>query len=1326
LPPWLRFTLVLGLVLAAGLAAWAFATDSNRTRSGDMGSVRELSVVASNFQSWPDTAEQIARTNLFHAPEGGVADARGSTVALYHPEMGRLAVRYGAVAEVAPAPEEGGGDEGVAAARCEPSPERRCVEIVDGRMTVRGVALAEGDPRDPYQARAEAQQRVMPPGTRAIGYAVRGIPLEKVLTLPGSFEHVLIVEGAASGEARGEEGALPGLKVVAQIGRPELPIRSLNELPRLRDQTVDLAGLAASQLPDGGGQVEQLTRLLAESSKDALVPVDSRISGKAYRLYLYPVSISGTGKPIDFYVVGVKPASARLFDVDLAGAAALAFGFALALLLALTPVIKLGFLGPVDGIRRLELAGIIAGCLVAGAMAAAGGVLAWDVMRGRAQAAADMQAQAVRLAGAVHGELVRQVTRPMPLEARLLRPSARFADERGAIILDATADDGPLLSQPNTLFFLDGQGRQALDLPIVAMRDQPGADWVVADRGYFRRAIAGDHEAGSEALDAAGLTGGCREAARGFVVDQVRSRPDGVAKTVVATALTPMSAARYAALAGAEDDLAAVACEAAAARAAGAARVVVTSFVMTPMLRPAVAPGSGFAVVDTGSADLPVLFHSRQGRAHVEVLKAGLDGAAQAGLRRLPGASAAQCGKGPGEAITFNGTYNGASRLFAAVRVPCTRWAVVSFVDADVVDSQASRAVLHAIGMWLGLAFLASLGVLGLVLLGPARGWRKWDWLWPSEAGRALYGLAGRIGLAAAAAGLLLALWLPLAAALLAPLVAAGILAWISRRLPPADAPLSDETASRFRTLMLALLLLLSVVPVVGLAGDARGHFAGVSAAQRVAMERVRASEEKAALAAVVRVFREAWRDRPLPVAAETLGKKAPVPGGDTPLSLTAEFRRVALDLTEPAVPAPAGPRAFPEPLGLLLMVLLVAALTGLLVAAVRTVGRALFGFGVALEAVEHPTLRMRGAEVDLSAVRTSFMAIGAPSAVRESLLRQATLVVDLYAAAQTDEAAAGVELPPASHPPALVVLHDFELLLRNADTRTRALGIIEGLAEEQGKQPEAQRCRIGLLADMSPLDRFLASSEHREMTAESDREAIWASAEDIRWSRILEGFTNYVYRAAPRPVAAADGLDGQPAAIRLVVDELAYLPDHVVAAIIPDMTAGLSTAEIIQWASDKRLTERSEAAIIDYLASQLIEHYHYLWSVSSRAEQILIYRFAHGQLVNIAEAYALRSLVRRGIVVLDPVPRIVNRSFAQFVRHVEEPKRLARWQESQPEGVWTRLRAPLTFVLPLTLAFVLLLFALGSGSLATTVPFLLAAGPALLNLAGGLKRTLA
>jgi hypothetical protein len=539
--------------------------------------------------------------------------------------------------------------------------------------------------------------------------------------------------------------------------------------------------------------------------------------------------------------------------------------------------------------------------------------------------------------------------------------------------------------------------------------------------------------------------------------------------------------------------------------------------------------------------------------------------------------------------------------------------------------------------------------------------------------------------------------------------------------------PLSEATEAHFRRLMLVLLLLLGVVPILGLADDARGHFRAVAAHAQAEADFAADSQAAHESASIRRVFRLAWRDRPFPAAS---APAAPVLPGE-PLSLTAAARDIAIgdDSVVPVAAPGALAPGLPRPVGLILLLLFLGLLGGLIVVAVRTVGRSLFGFGVALEAVDYPRFDELGGEgprrLRLDSVRPCFMAIGAPSWVRAALIAAADAEHDLYEVTASDEAAAAVQLPSVEGRPSLLLLHDFELLFRDAARRQRALELIERLLEDQRLQPAGSRARIGLLADLSPLDRFLQSSEHREDADPEVERARWTNAEDIRWSRILEQFTNYVYRAAPR---AETGIQLEPGdrALRLVLDELAYLPDHVVEAIIPDTSAGLEAREIVEWARRKQLDRQTEAAIIDFLASQLIEHYHYLWSVSSRAEQILIYRFAHGQLVNISEAYALRSLVRRGIVVLDPVPRIMNRSFAQFVRHVEEPKRLRIWQQSQPDGLWTRLRAPLTFVLPLLLAFFAILLAEGANSIASTVPLLLAAGPAVLNIIGGLRRSFA
>jgi hypothetical protein len=120
------------------------------------------------------------------------------------------------------------------------------------------------------------------------------------------------------------------------------------------------------------------------------------------------------------------------------------------------------------------------------------------------------------------------------------------------------------------------------------------------------------------------------------------------------------------------------------------------------------------------------------------------------------------------------------------------------------------------------------------------------------------------------------------------------------------------------------------------------------------------------------------------------------------------------------------------------------------------------------------------------------------------------------------------------------------------------------------------------------------------------------------------------------------------------------------------------------------------------------------------------LYRIAHGHVPNVAKAYALRSLVKRGLVVLDPYPRTMNDSFAQFVVHVEKPETIKNWRRTQESGFWDWARLLFGLVLPLA-AGVLVLAAIFNGdSIAAVVPLIIAAGPALINALGAARRTAA
>jgi hypothetical protein len=315
-----------------------------------------------------------------------------------------------------------------------------------------------------------------------------------------------------------------------------------------------------------------------------------------------------------------------------------------------------------------------------------------------------------------------------------------------------------------------------------------------------------------------------------------------------------------------------------------------------------------------------------------------------------------------------------------------------------------------------------------------------------------------------------------------------------------------------------------------------------------------------------------------------------------------------------------------------------------------------------------------------------------------------------------------------AARPVPLVIVHNLELLLRSDVARKEALRLLEQMVLHQQQERAAGRgYRILLLADISPLDRFLQTSEFREEQEEAGRlDGMADATESIRWSRLLENFTTYTRRIRARvggaemqALAAAGKL---PGSLGFLLRELNHIPDRVVKALLPDPDEELTVADILQWG--EFLKDSREASIADFLSSQLIEHYHYLWSISSRAEQILIHRFAAGQLPSIRTAFALRSLVRRGIVVFDPAPRLMSQSFAEFIRHVERPELLGIWERNAPKGLWSRLHGNFTVVLPLLLLLGVTIVLRGAVGFEAAVPLVLAAGPALLNALIGGRRT--
>lgn len=1430
---WLTILLSVAALIALGFAAYALVVSWRIDRADDARRVRDLAIAAGNIESWPRSAALIGRSNLYHkvVMQGGHKDetAGRAKVWLYHPEFTDFQVEY-----LVPGKQKKPAN----AAKCDEK-----VTIADDQMSVRGVALSQDTVEDQaYYERLRNASWFLPNNapTELICFVIADLDLKTVTAVPKGFEHLLLAQvstgdkaaaaSSASGTAiagTGEQrmaaqtsagqsapaspsgGSLtvgvpaPRSPIVAQIGENRLPIRALSDLPDVEPELVDMARLVAQATSSGKAPALEAKRV----RRDALQPLDSSVAGTSYRFYFYPVTLKGGG---EYLLVGAVRQQTEAATFGRLGPRVLAFFIALAFLAALTPTIKLALLGPVDGIKPIEAGALVVGLLAAAALATTALVATYDVISVRKAVAERLSQSAAairtRTVNEIHRVLLDGEGSSIGALSQLLPRTARASakpDNHPSLIswLDDSSPSLRDFDQPDSLFPIARNGQQAKGMALAVARDMSGTGFDLSDRPYFRRAVSGDFAPRSGELVAKisekNLTGlwGCADG--GLVFEQVRSRPDGVDKTIVATQVRPDCLPRFAS--GDDPD-----------ERRDGVQVLGVSMVLKSLLSPPLHELEQFAVLDAseGVAVLPVRAHSERGRAGIERFAEALNAQAKRGFASVA-ATRPECAKDAALAglsdsstvETFGGKYEGDQTLFAAARMPCTDWIVVTFQSRDLVDGYATQAATHALAIWIGLLVLGILILVSVNLIKRAKTKRPaWLWLWPDPNMRTRYGRAVRVLGLVAILTVLLAFYgkPPGLAALVGPALAVAALfaalrvrrpftRWarpVKRRAallrsprrtncPRRNAP--DVSMERRVGSTIALMVLcVSVLPIVGLSNDARAYFNAQQVGDDFAALRQASEQERRAIDAVALTYRKATRAAPLPPpppwaatcpdlptrkgALDTtkrfglFGLKpdgqpcfngVALPARQPESGLIAAMRRNTLSMDEHSLFGDPRDSDYP-PWGKspwFVFSILVLLLAGALAVAFRSALRGLFGFGVVLEAVPYPSLPVEASDKPDASVTNAgfsgwparFVAVAAPDRIRRRLEDLADRSFDLLAETESNARADAVTVPivkPAT--PRLVLFWNLETLMRNRDRRLRALAILERLTGEQGRGAGGHGFVIGVVSDLSPLDRLLQTYEreaddlqHLAPEKRHSRRAEHAGErEDVRWSRLFESFTTYTYCAEKRPKADTANLSrDEKRAIGVVEREVAYLPDHVVSAVILDgrQEPPLRPEDIANWA--KGLKRSEPRAIVDYLRSQLIEHYQLAWSISSQAERLLLYRYAHDQFVNVGEAYALKSLVRRGLVVLDPVPRLMNESFAQFIRHAEEPKTLQRWEDKAEHGAWQKMRYPLMIALPFALGVVAVVAIRSGESVAALVPFVISVGPALVNFFNSSRR---
>jgi hypothetical protein len=172
---------------------------------------------------------------------------------------------------------------------------------------------------------------------------------------------------------------------------------------------------------------------------------------------------------------------------------------------------------------------------------------------------------------------------------------------------------------------------------------------------------------------------------------------------------------------------------------------------------------------------------------------------------------------------------------------------------------------------------------------------------------------------------------------------------------------------------------------------------------------------------------------------------------------------------------------------------------------------------------------------------------------------------------------------------------------------------------------------------------------------AAADAKTVVTADEVARWAQVLSRLDN---RRADLPEAPLPPCAGELETLR---DECEWTPR--LRAIGESIRA------------DPRWTALSREALVRHVGDLASAHYHTLWRSLTEEERLLLYQIAADGFMNPKRRELGRDLMRRGLIRRAPALRVMNESFSQFVRQVEDRATIRRWQRAEGASTWDWLR---------------------------------------------------
>jgi hypothetical protein len=107
---------------------------------------------------------------------------------------------------------------------------------------------------------------------------------------------------------------------------------------------------------------------------------------------------------------------------------------------------------------------------------------------------------------------------------------------------------------------------------------------------------------------------------------------------------------------------------------------------------------------------------------------------------------------------------------------------------------------------------------------------------------------------------------------------------------------------------------------------------------------------------------------------------------------------------------------------------------------------------------------------------------------------------------------------------------------------------------------------------------------------------------------------------------------------------------------------------------------------LLAMVAERALALYKLFWAVCTRSEKLLLIQLAQNGLVNPLCLETLEDLVRKGLVLPGPRPRIMNETFRRFLEKVEGPETVRQWEGEAGESSWLVIRNVVVALLALGL----------------------------------------